>query len=375
MNKKFLLSTVFMLMSWQGAFAGAPEFSGTPEGQVKPRVAMTAQPQGLLMGNMTPDTMMGILKNLPFKDGWKLLSVNKFHHDHVEVWEIFANIHGTSITEGGDTAEKIRGKLRVIEITKSIFRSYIQSLNPVTSEMIENVLSLAQNTPFLGGVVIESLSKKAYPHLSIPASQEKICRDAQFGLNLFLSVSMEKRRAYVMSVAARTNPDGTPGLGAENAQKYLIMSAYTLASLGFTPDLGTPTSGCDYLEGVAARKNPDGTPGFGAEEAQIQLNALASLARHYFRDDRGTPNSAYDYLVKVAARVNPDGTPGLGAEDAQMKLNDAAYKNRGALGFKGARGKPTSGYDYLVWISERMNPDGTPGLGAEHAKKLLARFS
>ena len=39
------------------------------------------------------------------------------------------------------------------------------------------------------------------------------------------------------------------------------------------------------------------------------------------------------------------------------------------------RGTPTSGYDYLVEISKRMNHDGTPGVGAEHAKKLLARFS
>ena len=82
MNKKFLLSTVFMLMSWQGIFAGAPEFSGTPEGPVNPRVSTTMQPQGTLIGNMIPDTMGPLFKNLPFKDGWVFLSAKKTHRNH-----------------------------------------------------------------------------------------------------------------------------------------------------------------------------------------------------------------------------------------------------------------------------------------------------
>ncbi len=269
MNKKFLLSTVFMLMSWQGIFAGAPEFSGTPEGPVKPRVSMTEQPQGALVGNMIPDTMGRILVNLPFKDGWVFLSAKKTHRNHGEVWEIFGGIHGISLTKDEDTAEKIRGKI-IQESQETLLAAVPLRGDSFTSDIMINLLENVQEKPFLWGSLLNTLPGRLYPKISIDAGHRGLNSDAYYGSLGLKGVSETSRRAYLVAVSLLKNPDGTPSVSAKDAQKMLNKAAYS-GKLGFTPGRGTSTSGYDYLVRVAARKNLDETPGLGAKNAQKHL--------------------------------------------------------------------------------------------------------
>ena len=356
MNQKiFFLSTVFTLISWQGGFAADPNVLG--EGKKStPHAAWTQRP---FIGNMVPDTIMRILKDVSLKDGWEFLSVDKTHHDDVDVWRGFASLHGIPLTDSADTAKEVREE--IIEESTNAFRAEIESAASMTLELLTHLLQSAQKKPFLWETLITALQERY-------ANHAQPIEEAYEGENSFDGVSEANRRAFLIAVAERVNPDGTPGFGAEDAQERLSLAA-SEGRLGFTPDRGTPTSAYDYLVKVAARRNPNDTPGLGAEHAQKRLNYVASEGRLGFTNDRGTSTSGYDYLLAVAARVNPDGTPGFGAEDAQERLSLAA--SEGGLGFTPDRGTSTSGYDYLVEVSKRKNPDGTPGLGAENAQEKL----
>ena len=54
----------------------------------------------------------------------------------------------------------------------------------------------------------------------------------------------------------------------------ILNDAARNGKLGFTHDRGIPTSAYDYLVEVAARRNPDGTPGVGVEDAKSLLEIM-----------------------------------------------------------------------------------------------------
>lgn len=334
MNKIFLLSAVLTLMSWQGLLA-SPDFSDERTAPLGPRMVFKITlPQGPLIGNVPSDVMGRIFANLSFTEGWKFLGVNKFHHEHAEVWKGFSSLHGyDSLIKGGDTAEKIRWK--IIEETRSALRSVIppgeavvpltwmEEHYPTTSDksfpagVMASLLQSAQEKPFLWDTLIDALWEKMhsmYPQLSIKRGQEETSSDAYCGIGFFKDVSEDDRRAFLVRVAGRRNLDGSPGLDAKNAQE-ILNDAASDGKLGFTPDRGTLTSGYDYLVGVSKRRNPDGTPGFGAEDAQLSLNSCAVLQRGIFKGI--SRENCRTYIEEIAGRRNPDGTPGLGAKNAQ----------------------------------------------------------
>ncbi len=372
MNQKiFFLSTVFTLMSGSDIFAADPNVLGEGK-KSNPHAAWTQRP---LIGNMAPDTIMMILKGLPFKEGWEFLSVDKTHHNDVDVWRVFASLHGIPVSKDAETAEQVRGEM--IEGMKNSLRTEIESAELITPELMTDLLQSAQEKPFLWETLITALQEKYENHEKYEdhARLIELIDEAYRGYKSFDGVSEGNRRAFLIAAVERmnaaverVNSDGRLKSRAEHAQMCLNSVIFE-KKLGFTHDRGTPNSAYDYCVRVAARRNPDGSPSADAEFGQENLNRAAYAGKLGFTQDRGTPNSGYDYLVRIAARRNPDGTPGLGAEHAQSRLTLAAYD--GDLGFTGDRGTPTSGYDYLVEVAARRNPDGTPGLGAEYAQDLL----
>lgn len=304
-TKNLILSTTFTLMSWQGVFAmetlGLEEVHPSvqvPSSQVQdaPKGGDAAAPvkaacsgfleecqailagaaQSPLLGKMTADTMVHVLKYISFEEGWKFLNMNAAHHEDVDVWRSFARLHSIPVTKDADTAEKVRGDIISVENERKAFRIEIQSA-ALTPELMTRFLQTAYEKSFLWDALIDALIerlKTGYKYFSSNC-QRVMNQMAYDGHGYFRDVPEFHCRTYLEAVAARRNPDGTLGLHAEYAQWCLNSSAYS-GQLGFTGDRGTPTAGYDYLVKVAARRNPDGTPGLGAEYAK---NLLAHTSR------------------------------------------------------------------------------------------------
>ena len=152
----------------------------------------------------------------------------------VNVWSGFASLQGIPLTDSADAAKKVSEE--IIGESTNTFRTEIESVASMTPEFLTHLLQSAQEKPFLWNTLIDALQeKRGDPNPS------RLILYAQEGYGPFDEVSESHRRAYLIALAERTNPDGTPGVGAEHAQNTLNEAAY-LRRFGFTPDRGTLTS-------------------------------------------------------------------------------------------------------------------------------------
>ena len=381
MNKKLLLSTVFMLMSWQGIFAGAPEFSGTPEGQLKPRVAMTAQPQGLLMGNMVLDTMGPLLKNLPFKDGWKLLSVNQFHRNHGEVWEIFRGIHGISLTKDEDTAEKIRGKI-IAQSQETLLAAVPSEYDSLTPDIMINLLENAQEKPFLWGGLVDTLQKKIYIGDEVPPSwwaqfgsvcsledEKAFNGHAEAGSRMFEGVSVPLRIVFLETVAKKVCPsdDTWPAPGARDAQGRLIDAA--IEGRGLLKEISREKR-LAYLENAAEYKNPKRQSTPYAQNVQKRLIMAANGGEGVFAGI--SREECLAYVEKVTEYKNPRGEPTSYARNAQNILISAVDRGEGV--FAGISREERLAYLENAAKSRDSEGESTPYARNAHAKLISSAY-
>lgn len=180
-------------------------------------LARTAQRQSPLMGKMTPDVMMFVLKDLPFKDALDLLRVDDAHYNEVDLWKGFAKLHRIPLIGVANAAEQVRKEIMGM---RSSLQTEIQSVEPITSEWVDNLLQRVQETPFLWNTLITAVLRKSGVMWGFPTYQG-ISMDAFDKTKFFDGVSNANCWAFLAAVAARKKPDGTPGVGADDARKML----------------------------------------------------------------------------------------------------------------------------------------------------------
>lgn len=183
------------------------------------------------------------------------------------------------------------------QMNEAQFVEKMKGLTSVTPVVMRDLLTQVHGQPELFQVFLQVIPQKVYPQYDPEAALVMInfaARDNRLGFtndSRTATSGFEFLRRQVL-------------LGSEEAQGELNEAAVNGCLI-----FNTPAKSFEYLKKIAARKNPQGGLGIGAEDAQIRLNGGTLRGKLGFNHETGQK-----YLESVIER----GT--IGVDHARVLL-------------------------------------------------------